>query len=112
LPFAPVILDPTQPTDRTVVQHRSSTLIVVADASPPISYQWFHDDNPISGATSNSYTIADMTLLDAGKYFCQVSNPVGMTNSRTATIGYNEDTNAPVLIRAIGSGTFDKVVVE
>src|SRR5439155_23642429 len=50
--FCVNITDNTQPADASVLENRSFTFSAVADASPPISYQWVHDDVDIVGATS------------------------------------------------------------
>jgi len=112
IPFAPVILDSTQPSNRVVLQHRSTKLYVTADGSDPLSFQWFKDNAMIPNATNSSYIIPDMGAGDAGSYYVHISNPVGNINSRTAVVTYTTDTIPPQLSRAVGSATFDKVIVE
>lgn len=116
--FRPFFTDATQPTNRVVLQNRSTTLSVFASASPPVSYQWFFQPtsgggfNPITDATNTSYTIPLMAAGNAGSYFATVSNPAGSTNSRTATVGYTADTAPPTLVRATANATFTEVRVE
>ena len=110
-PYAPVILDTTQPSNRVVLAHRVTTLSVRADASPPISYEWYHDNVLIADATNANYTIPDMGPSDAGAYFARVSNPVGSVDSRVATVTYTEDSTAPQVLRAVGGANFDKIFV-
>ena len=110
-PFHPVILDTNLPADVTVVENRPFTLRCVADASPPIAYQWFFNGGPISGANSPTYSVARATAAEAGEYYCMVSNPVGSTNSRTATVTVIEDEAPPLVLGAL-AGNFTTVTVQ
>jgi hypothetical protein len=119
IPTPPTLTDASEPRDRVVLQHQGTVLSVYASATPPVSYQWFFREgtsagmfDPIADATNSTYTIADMTLLQAGRYFAVVSNPLGEAVSRTAVVSYSEDREPPVLLRAVGSAGFDQVVVE
>jgi len=64
---------------------------VVADGSPPLSYQWYHNGAPVSGATAAIYSIDDVTMGDAGDYHVIVSNDcdVDGVQSDTATLTVN-----------------------
>ncbi len=108
---APVITDPVEPTNRVVLANRTTTLVCGATGSPAVSYQWVKDGVDIDGATSSTYTIAQMSATDAGSYYCRVSNSQGTVNSRTAVVGYNFDDSAPSVAEVSGSGTFDSVTV-
>ena len=101
--FGPIITDPTQPADATVLQGRSHTLTVVADAAPTPTYQWYFGGNPILDATNATYTITAMTTDTAGDYFCRVTSSSGATSvdSRTATINMQPDFALPVAQRAV-----------
>lgn len=117
IPFAPRILDSTQPTNRTIVQSRPTTLMVVADGTPTPTYQWFKDGLAIDPmvnptATNSALVISRMSSADAGDYYATVNNPLGTTNSRTATVAYLADTAGPRPVRAVGSPTFDKIYIE
>ncbi|AWI24874.1 DUF7619 domain-containing protein [Flavobacterium pallidum] len=39
-----------------------------------LTYQWFHDNVAISGATTNGLNVFPVTLNDAGEYHCEVSS--------------------------------------
>lgn len=108
VPFAPIITDATQPTNRVVLQHRNTTLAVLATAYP-INYQWFKDNNLIPDATNSTYTITDMAPTDAGDYYCEVFNSVGTVNSRAASVVYTDDSIPPTIVRAVGSATMDRI---
>jgi len=49
-----------------------------------LAYQWYKNSNVISGATSSSYSIANVVLGDAGYYQAKVSNPAGTVWSSNA----------------------------
>lgn len=110
-PFAPVILNTNLPADVTVVENRPFTLRCVADASPPISYQWVHGGVDVAGATSDTYSVARAQSTDGGEWYCRVSNPVGTTNSRTAIVTYVQDDTPPVILN-VASPNFTTVVVQ
>ncbi len=40
------------------------------------TYQWYRDGVELSGETSNSLTIADVTFADEGKYYVEVQNTI------------------------------------
>ncbi|MCB0700780.1 MAG: S8 family peptidase [Chitinophagaceae bacterium] len=50
----------------------------VLTSSPAVSYQWYKDNNMISGATSQSYTITT-----SGKYHVSVTDSNGCSNAST-----------------------------
>lgn len=39
------------------------------------SYQWFYNNFAVQGATSQTFTKADMTLSDQGRYWCVMTHP-------------------------------------
>ncbi len=108
---APVLLDPSQPTNRTVLQGRSSTLLLSVGASAPVAYRWFKDGLFQSLFTQSSLTIASMAAGNAGNYFCVISNSFGMVTSRTAVVSYQADTVGPALVEAIGAANGTNVTV-
>jgi hypothetical protein len=116
-PYAPIILDTTQPTNRVVLQSRPTTLSVSARGAPVPTFQWYKDGAAIDPAVNPSATtpnlvIAQMSAADAGSYYLQISNPLGTIYSRTNTVGYTADTVAPRIVRVVGHPTLDKITVE
>ncbi|MGA2247940.1 MAG: immunoglobulin domain-containing protein [Verrucomicrobiota bacterium] len=95
---APVVFsDPSQPSDQVLVEGQSATVAAVVAGSPPIQFQWYQGSSPIPGATNASYTIPFLTATNAGAYYVNVSNPVGATNSRTATLTVLSSSVPPVI---------------
>lgn len=83
----PLIEDPSQPADRTVVEGQSTTFSPgPLSGTEPFSYQWYKDDVPISGATAPEYTIPAVTLADARFYRVTVANRLNSVTSRAAKL--------------------------
>jgi hypothetical protein len=81
------ITDSTEPADRTVVEGDSTTFLVRAAGSEPITYRWFKNGSAIPGATNATYTIPFVQASDAGNYFVEVSNGLAFNvRSRTAVL--------------------------
>ncbi len=102
----------TQPQNQTVAPGSAATFTVLASGSPPLSYFWTRDGNPIAGATQNSYTLANCQFADSGSRFqCLVTNVHGTALSAEATLTVAHQTtltfSAPGLIAipAFGSAT-------
>jgi hypothetical protein len=96
----------------------SNTLSVVASGTAPLFYQWMLNGTNVVGATSSSYTIADLTLNTAGSYSVEVTNAYGYTNSSSVTVALLPSLvspfagaidiwgqNAVLTVGAVGSGS-------
>ena len=82
----PRILTLTPPTDQTVIAGTAATFTVVADGTPPLTYQWQFNGTNLPGATSASLTIANVQLSDAGPYRVVVRNLASAVTSAAATL--------------------------
>jgi hypothetical protein len=83
-PFAPVVY--TQPQSTANFVHDSISFSAIVDGSDPLTYQWKKNGNNIPGATGSSLPLLDLQFADAGNYSLAVTNPVGFTNTSTATL--------------------------
>ena len=61
-----------------------SAALTVGATGGELSYQWFVNGAPISGATNAILTLTGLTVADSGNYSVSVSNPLGSTNSAAA----------------------------
>ncbi|MBI2517855.1 MAG: immunoglobulin domain-containing protein [Opitutae bacterium] len=85
----------TQPTSLTVTAGANVTFTVAATGTGTLTYQWHFNGNPISGATSASYSLTSVQQVNAGNYSVTVSNSAGTATSTTATLTVNPATTIP-----------------
>jgi hypothetical protein len=69
----------TQPTAQSVALGQTATFTVAATGTGTLSYQWYLDDNLISGANSASYTTPATTATDNGDLFSVTVTNSGVT---------------------------------
>ena len=82
----------TQPQNRTLTVGDTLNLSVAATVSDnsALTYQWKKGGSDISGATSATFTTANVTAGAAGSYSCQVSSSTaGSVTSGSATVVVN-----------------------
>jgi hypothetical protein len=76
----------TQPLGQTVNAGTMAVFAVEAEGTPPFTYQWIKDAEPLSGAT-NDVLILDPTIeADEGSYRVRVSNNAGSITSESAEL--------------------------
>ncbi len=76
----------TQPASQTVDAGKGVTFTVAATGTTALSYQWFKNDNAITGSTNPSLAIAATASGDAGNYTVRVSGGGLNVLSSTATL--------------------------
>ncbi|MGC4072552.1 MAG: pectinesterase family protein [Nibricoccus sp.] len=81
---APLIT--TQPASATPAVGASLTLSVVATASPTPTYQWKKNGVNISGATSSTLSLPNVSGADTGNYTVVITNAGGSATSNTASV--------------------------
>jgi hypothetical protein len=99
----PSFVNAALPADAGVVEGTSHTLQAAVTGQTRL--QWFHDNNPIPGATETNYTIVNMSAADAGQYYLRAANAIGSQVSRTANVTLLPDRVPPVLLIAYGDST-------
>jgi len=62
-----------------------SSLFVSASGHDPLSFQWFRNGVPISGAIDSTLTRSPLSSDQTGSYFCRVSGPCRSVDSRLMT---------------------------
>ena len=93
----------SQPTDRTVCEGSNTTFSVTASGDTTLKYQWQKNGSDISNATSSSYSINSISVADAGKYRCIVTNSVGTDTSIYANLNVNA---LPSAFNVTGGGSY------
>ena len=103
----------TAPASQTVDEGQSVTFSVVADGTPPYTYQWKKGTTDIPGATGSSYTLNRAYRADNGaKFSVVVQGATGAAaTSAQATLTVNNDTTPPTLVSAAGSVQFNSITI-
>jgi endonuclease/exonuclease/phosphatase family metal-dependent hydrolase len=82
---APTII--TQPQSQSITIGGSATFSVAASGTAPLSYHWYFNTNTqIAGAISNTLTVTNAQMTNAGSYLVVVTNSVGSVTSSVATL--------------------------
>lgn len=79
---------------------------VVASGTAPLTYQWRLNGSNLGGATSATYSMANVQTGNAGAYSVVVANTAGSVTSATATLTVNSATSSlasPWQTRDIGT---------
>lgn len=90
--IAPIIVQQPQPVSLTrYAGAPSAQFSVVANGTPPFTYQWQHAGTNIGAATTtanvtNTLTLGPITAADAGNYTVTITNSYGLINSASATL--------------------------
>ncbi len=80
----------SQPSSQSADQGGAVTLMVDAQGSDPLIYQWRQDGAPIgSPGTSSTLLLDNVSAGSAGSYDCVITNAFGTTTSVTATVTVN-----------------------
>ena len=98
LPGVPVLLN--QPVSQPGILGSNATFAVAVSGIGPLSYQWYFNGYPISGATATNYSITGETVGYGGNYQVVVTNLCGGVTSSVATLEF-----APVILAQPASQT-------
>jgi hypothetical protein len=74
------------PANQQVVAGQTASFSVVANGSPPLTFQWLFNGVPLADATNSTLTLNSVQLQDAGAYSAKVSNVAGSVTSAPATL--------------------------
>jgi len=95
LPILPNIT--TEPSDQTVVVGRRAVLRVVAQGTEPLTYQWYKDGKPLSGATNSTLVFPKVKPSDHGYFRVRATNWFGWKDSRPVRLEVQDLISATVL---------------
>jgi len=79
----------TQPAGALGYWGATTGFQVAAQGTPPLSYQWYFDNQPISWATNATLLLTNLVLTEAGDYSVRVTNLYGSVLSAPATLVVN-----------------------
>lgn len=97
-----------QPSNQTTVVGGSATFSVTATGDEPLTYQWFHGDDDIAGATSATLTLTNVQAADVGSYTVVVTNSLGAATSNVAQLivmGLAPSITTPPASATVNAGT-------
>jgi hypothetical protein len=102
----------TQPASQTVPERGSATFRVLADGTPPYTYQWRRNGTDIPDATNLTFTVSSATMADNGvNYSVVVTGGQGTATSQNATLTVTPDTTLPRILSAKASPSRTEVVL-
>ncbi|MER3465637.1 MAG: hypothetical protein C4329_15710, partial [Chitinophagaceae bacterium] len=76
----------TQPTNQSACPGANATFTVVATGSGTVTYQWRKGGSAISGATSATLTLTNVTAADAGTYDVVITAACGSVTSTAVSL--------------------------
>lgn len=98
----------TAPASQTIDQGGTATFTVAATGSPAPTYQWYKNNNAITGATAATYVVANAQAADAADYTVVATNVAGTATSAKATLVVNLPpaiTTQPAVLQSVNLGS-------
>jgi Ig-like domain-containing protein len=80
----PIII--VQPLSLSVLNLDIAVFTVIASSLTTMTYQWYKDGTAISGATSSTLSLLNVSSANAGNYVVKITNAGGTVTSSTATL--------------------------
>ena len=81
---APTVVEP--PTSLTRMAGSEANFSVVAEGAPPLTYQWWHNGQAVSGAEATNLVLGNVQPTQAGDYWVVVANAFGSATSAVASL--------------------------
>ena len=75
----------TQPASVAVEQGSTATLTVLASGLGNLTYQWYRDADPISGATTDTLQLSNVQESDEDSYWVRITDDGATADSQPAT---------------------------
>ncbi len=76
----------SHPQSLNLTKGQSGQLSIEATGTKPISYQWYKNGKPVSGAVSAAIEITSASTSDAGEYSVLLQNEIGSIQSKLCTV--------------------------
>jgi len=105
LPSAPIIT--AQPISQSVPEGYMSSIHCAAIGEPPLSFQWFHNGEPVVGGNNPTLAFQPVGQNHAGTYALKVSNGHGTVTSLPAMVTVNPNVGGGYVMvrnRQLGTG--------
>ena len=106
--FPPTIT--SQPVSQTVIVSTPVSFSADGTGTAPLSYQWTHNGQNVSGATTSSLSIASVQTADAGSYALVLNSPYGSATSSSAALSVTTSTLQAANVTAQGSSSVTEPV--
>ena len=88
-PLPPVIVSEME--NPAVLAGGSITLAPIVQGTPPLSFQWFLNGEPVSGATQATLELTDAQVDQSGLYTLEVTNSEGSIVVEVANVSVNAE---------------------
>ena len=86
--LAPAIT--SQPTNQSALAGDNVTFTAAVEGAAPVSYQWYFNSAPVTGATASELTRTTVLLASAGNYTLVASNGYGCATSSVAVLAVSK----------------------
>lgn len=91
-----------EPSSASVMAGGTAALIVGVSGSPPLTYQWLHNNSPLPVLTNSLLLLEAVTTNQAGTYQVIASSPFGAATSAPVTLVVNAPTKPVVTWQPYG----------
>lgn len=71
--YVPAVIT-QQPTNKTVKVGTDHSFFIKVIGSRPITYQWFRNNFPLTGKTTDTLYLSNCQLSDESSYYCRIGN--------------------------------------
>jgi len=75
-----------QPASRLVSTGETITLVAAGNGTPPLTWQWYFNGQPVPWGTGPALTLTNIQIADCGAYQVELRNPYGVARSDIATV--------------------------
>ena len=98
-----------QPQTQTVLEGATVNFTVNARSASEITYQWRKNDEDLTGQNTETLTLMNVSELDAGDYYCLLTNDCGESITEAATLTIQASGSGPILTLSQDSFDFGNV---
>ncbi len=100
-----------QPESQSVPERGVATFQVLASGTVPVRYQWYRNGSGLSGQTSTTLVLTNVTPAQAGTYTANAANVAGNVSSASAVLTVVPDTLPPQALSATGGRATNRTVL-